>query len=260
MSGWETLNCANHPERIALERCEVCGKPLCAYCLYYTDDGQRLCEEHAEDARKLGVAVEEPAIYADQLIGAQIGALRKRKRSESAGDEDLYKGNSTDVMSLIGMMIGIISAGACCGAVYCLPVVGLVLSLMAVFGAKKSYDPRRTRRFGVIGALLSGVWVVAIVGCILIYGLSLTTLFRVSSGPLQGNLLATLNVRVTDTPSPVPPVTSPNSYCDHRPDDGPGQSTRRGRAGRSRCTNQWGRTEFGGTLGGWWSDALTGNL
>ena len=39
MSGWETLNCENHPERIALERCEVCNKPLCAYCLYYTGDG-----------------------------------------------------------------------------------------------------------------------------------------------------------------------------------------------------------------------------
>ena len=222
MSGWETLNCANHPDRIALERCEVCGKPLCAYCLYYTDDGQRLCEEHAEDARKLGVAVEEPASYADQLIGAQIGALRKRKRSESAGEEDLYKGNSTDVMSLIGMLIGIISAGACCGAVYCLPIVGLVLSLMAVFGAKKSFDPRRTRRFGLIGALLSGVWVVAIVGCILIYGLSLTTLFRASQVPLQGNLLATLNApHATDTPSPVSPSTSPTPTPTTGPTTGP---------------------------------------
>ncbi len=204
MSGWETLNCANHPDRIALERCEVCGKPLCAYCLYYTDDGQRLCAEHAEAARKLGVAVEDPAIYADQLIGAQIGALRKRKRGENAGDEDLYKGNSTDVLSLVGMLIGLITAAACCGAVYCLPVVGLVLSVMAVFGAKKAYDPRRTRRFGLIGMALSGVWVLVIAGCILTYGLSLTTLFRASSVSLQGNLIATLNAHPTDTPTPAP--------------------------------------------------------
>ena len=60
MSDWETLNCEFHPERIALERCEVCGKALCAYCLYYTEDGQRLCAEHAESARAMGVQVDEP--------------------------------------------------------------------------------------------------------------------------------------------------------------------------------------------------------
>ena len=90
MGEWETLNCANHPDRIALERCEVCGKPLCAYCLYYTGDGQRLCQDHADEARLMGVHIEEPAAYADQLIGAQIGALRKQKRGESAGDGSLY--------------------------------------------------------------------------------------------------------------------------------------------------------------------------
>jgi len=111
MSGWDTLNCTNHPDRIALERCEVCGKPLCAYCLYYTDDGQRLCKDHADEARSMGVQIEEPAAYADQLIGAQIGAIRKHKRGEQADGEKLYKGNSNDLVSLIGLLTGVISVG-----------------------------------------------------------------------------------------------------------------------------------------------------
>ncbi|NDJ79195.1 MAG: hypothetical protein GYB65_23340, partial [Chloroflexi bacterium] len=79
MSDWETLNCHYHPDRIAIERCEVCGRPLCAYCLYYAEDGTRLCEEHAETAQQAGMAVEEPGAYAEQLIGAQVGMQRKQK-------------------------------------------------------------------------------------------------------------------------------------------------------------------------------------
>ena len=52
--------CTNHPERAAIENCEVCGVPLCAYCLYYTNDGQRLCKQHADEAEAAGAFIRSP--------------------------------------------------------------------------------------------------------------------------------------------------------------------------------------------------------
>ena len=206
MSGWEKLTCRNHPDRIALERCEVCNKPLCAYCLYYTDDGQRLCEEHAEAARRMGVRIEEPAAYADQLIGAQVGASRKQKREQDS--EGLYKGNSTDLLGFLGLLIGLISLAACCGAAYCLPVVGFVLSLIALINARDSYDPRRTRRMGWIGLLISGLWVVVLAACIAIYGISLSTAFSTVRGPTW---YIPTSPPATSTPAPTAtPTVSPD--------------------------------------------------
>ena len=172
MTGWETLNCENHPERIALERCEVCHKPLCAYCLYYTEDGQRLCDEHAEEARLLGVEVQDPASYADQLIGAQVGAVRKELRNRPLDDPSLYHGNANDLMAVIGLLLSVLGLGACLGLIYCLPLIGLLLSLVALINAKKAFDPKRTRRMALGGLLLSGVWIVVIGGCIFADGRS----------------------------------------------------------------------------------------
>ncbi len=164
MSGWEreTLYCTNHPDRIALERCEVCHKPLCAYCLYYTEDGQRLCHEHAEEARLRGMSVEEPEAYAAQLIGAQVWRDTQRETRPDANDEDLYKGNSNDLMAFIGDAgRGVFGDDVLRRDVLSATGRGLILSLVALFNAKKSFDPKRTRRLGVIGLLLSGVWVAA---------------------------------------------------------------------------------------------------
>ncbi|MBI5958518.1 MAG: hypothetical protein HY866_07285 [Chloroflexi bacterium] len=183
MSQWDKLYCINHPERVALERCEVCGNPLCAYCLYYTNDGQRLCQKHAEQARLAGAQIEEPGAYAEQLIGAQVGADRKQKRGQFAGDEDLYKGNSHDVAAFMGMLVSLVSMGACCGLGYCFPVVGFFLSIVALINAGKAYDVGRTRRYALIGMLVSGIFVAILAGCIAIYGLSFSTLIRNANNP-----------------------------------------------------------------------------
>lgn len=204
MTQWETLNCFNHPERIALERCEICQKPLCAYCLYYTEDGQRLCEDHAAQARTLGVRVEDPGAYAEQLLGAQVGAARKHKRGEIVEDKDLYKGNQNDLMGLVGLVISMVAMSACCGAIYCLPLVGLGLSLIAVINAKRAYDPRRTRRLGLLGTAVSGVWVLIVGGCIFFYGLSLSTAFSSFSNFNWVFTSTPFYVQVTDTPTFTP--------------------------------------------------------
>ncbi len=212
MSGWESLHCINHPERVALERCEVCHKPLCAYCLYYTGDGQRLCQEHAEEARLRGAQVEEPGAYAEQLIGAQVGASGKVKRGQQATDDNLYRGNSHDVTSFIGMLLALITAASCCGAGYCLPIVAFVLSLVGLLNAGKAFDPRRTRKYSLIGLLVSGGFVLVIVGCIALYSMSFTTLIRSAS---NSSWWPTVVPLVTDTPTPTStPVITPSPTPD----------------------------------------------
>lgn len=201
MTQQDPLTCANHPDRIALEQCEVCDKPLCAYCLYYTEDGQRLCAEHARRARQLGLRIEEPALYADQLLGAQAGADRKHKREREHQATGLYTGNSTDLLGLIGLLIGAISLIACCGAGYCLPVVGFVFSLVALINARHAVDPRRTRRLGIVGMLVSGVWVILIAACIAVYGLSLSSALVTFRSATWYFPTAS---QVTDTPTPSP--------------------------------------------------------
>lgn len=167
MSSWTDQHCANHPGRIALEKCEVCGKPLCAYCLYYTEDGQRLCAEHAEQARQLGLQVEDPGAYADHLVGAQAGAIGKAKRGLTlADDPSLYHGNSTDLMALVGMLFSVLSITMCCGAFYCLPIIGFFVSLTALLTSRHAHDPSRTRKLGIVGLLASGGAVALVAACI----------------------------------------------------------------------------------------------
>ncbi len=167
MSSWNAQNCVNHPGRIALEKCEVCGKPLCAYCLYYTEDGQRLCSEHGEQARQLGLQVEEPGAYAEHLVGAQAGAVGKAKRGVTfADDPSLYHGNSTDLMALVGMLFSVLSVTMCCGAFYCLPVIGFLVSLTALLTSRHAHDPGRTRKLGLVGLLASVGAVAVVVGCL----------------------------------------------------------------------------------------------
>lgn len=202
MSGWETIGCANHPDRLALERCEVCGKPVCAYCLYYTADGQRLCADHAEEARLRGMVVEDPAAYSQQLLGAQADVAHKRKRQ---GESDgLYRGNSHDLLGLIALLIAIIALVSCGGGFYCLPPIGLTLSLVAVLNAKKAHDPARTRRHGLIGLLVSAIWLLVVAACIVFFLAPLRTEQATIVFPLvQPTAVPTAPPTLTPTPGPV---------------------------------------------------------
>jgi hypothetical protein len=206
MPGWETLNCANHSDRIAIERCEVCNKPLCAYCLYYSEDGQRLCAEHADLARMAGLKVEEPGAYADQLLGAQAGVFRKQKRGAWIDDESLYKGNSHDLVGFLGAIIGLVSVVSCCGAVYCLPIAAFALSLAGIINAKNAFDPKRTRKLAIIGLLVSGVWVVILAACIAFYGISIRQAFSTYQNPNWWQQLQPSPLP-TDTPTWTPTFT-----------------------------------------------------
>ncbi len=207
MSGWETLNCHFHPDRVALERCEVCRKPLCAYCLYYTEDGQRLCAEHADLARKAGIVVEDPESYSNQLVGAQADIFRKVKRGQALGDRTLYKGNSTDLMALIGVVVALVSLASCGGMMTCIPLgplVGLFLSIAALINSRKAFDSKRTRNLGLIGLVVSSLWLVLVVAVFFLMQIATVRLFNFSGNWAN---TAVFTPWPTDTPSPTPTPT-----------------------------------------------------
>jgi len=106
-----------------------------------------------------------------------------------------------------------VSLVMCCGAGYCLPLVGFVLSLIALINARRSLNPRRTRRMGVLGLLVSGVWVVIIAACIATYGLSISSAVTAFRGAAWHWPTA---VSATETPTPLPtpaPTPLPDGFA-----------------------------------------------
>src|SRR5262249_7588653 len=157
-----TIECVNHPGRAAIERCEVCNDPLCAYCLYYTDDGQRLCNTHAEKAHEAGAFIPAPGAYAGSLISGQIDASKSKPDRPAA-----YEGDAVDVLAFIGLLFGIVSLMCCFPPALCLiGPIGLVTSVVALVTAKDARDPGRTRTLAGVGITLSSLLVVVLTLCI----------------------------------------------------------------------------------------------
>ncbi|NJL94675.1 MAG: hypothetical protein HC915_13605 [Anaerolineae bacterium] len=199
--------CINHPERAAIERCEVCRDPLCGYCLYYTEDGQRLCERHAEQAKQSGVRIYPPAVYAQGIIPAQAAARAETNLPDlnRKGVYDpksvLYRANNTDLTSFLGMIIGVFMLGSCCGGVYCFPFVGLGLGVLGLMNAKDAVEPGRTRQQAWIAILTSGGLLLALALCVLAYI------------AFYGTLVASLNTSSGSSfslfPTPTAPLPTP---------------------------------------------------
>src|SRR5258706_13986985 len=160
-----TTTCVNHSKRAAIEACEVCSKPLCAYCLYYTDDGQRLCREHAEQAHAAGAHVRAPQIYADGLIAAQVDANKPAPTAPPT-----YEADTIDVLALVGLVVAVTGLLVCIPPAMCLiGPVGLILSLISLPGARNARNPPRVRTMAGVGGTISGLWVIIVLACILAY-------------------------------------------------------------------------------------------
>ncbi len=158
--------CAFHSDNVAIESCEVCGRSLCALCLWYGADGLRLCETHAHEKQKGGEEVFSPATYADAIQNAQIA------RSEQQDHEDReppYQANKQDVTGLVSAVLALTALFSCCGGVYCLPIIGLALGAVAYFNADKAVDPSRTRRLAGIGLGAGGLMVLVSAACMVLY-------------------------------------------------------------------------------------------
>lgn len=216
------LDCVNHPDRAAIEKCEVCGKPLCGYCLYYTEDGQRLCEQHAQTAKLNGLTIIPPAVYADGIIPSQAEAKRQaqaeraidaafdlsdldvpRPRGAVSKKRPIYQGNNNDLNAFLGMIFGVLAIASCCGITYCLPFVALLMGIMALINAKDAVDPSRTRQQGIIAILTGGVFALGIAGCIAIYVLAIA-----GAGSVSSTYNATLFTYPTNTVTPAPVIVT----------------------------------------------------
>ncbi|MBZ0315756.1 MAG: B-box zinc finger protein [Anaerolineae bacterium] len=187
----ETVYCENHPDRAAIEHCEVCEKALCGYCLYYTVDGQRLCKEHAMQAEAQGVQVISPAIYAAGIIPAQARATESAEKVEEevrkikgaiAGKKVMYQANNNDVMAFVALLVSVITVPSlCCMGGACLPLVGFLLSVLALVNAKDAVDTKRTRQQAFIGLGVSGVFGLGIAACIAFYAVAMAGAFQSNS-------------------------------------------------------------------------------
>lgn len=177
--------CEFHPNHSAIEHCEVCDKPLCGLCLWYTDDGHRLCETHAKDRESDGQKVLPPHTYHEAIEGSLV-----RKEGDPAGTsssssskEKLYKGNSTDLNAFVAGMIGIVTIASCSGGAYCLPLVAVVLGFMAYRNAEQAIDPKRTRTMAMIGMGVGALILAFVFAVILLYVFVFAAAFASTGGP-----------------------------------------------------------------------------
>jgi hypothetical protein len=205
-----TTTCINHPNRAAIESCEVCGKPLCAYCLYYTEDGQRLCREHAEHAHAAGAHIRTPEVYADGLIAAQVNASRPKPNPPAT-----YEADTIDVLALVGLVVAITGLMVCIPPAMCLiGPVGLILSVISLAGARNARNPSRVRTMAGIGASISALWVIVVIACILAYSAQVTTfttMLRSGGIPINsGGIVVTVVIPVGGPhPGTATPTASP---------------------------------------------------
>ena len=201
--------CQKHPARAAIEHCEVCNIPVCNFCLYYTDDGQRLCETHAREAHTLGLGFNPPEVYADGLLAGQADAARHRKsklnqalpalpitKGAVSGSRVMYQANNTDLLAFIAMLTGIFGVIAICSSGLCLPPLGFLMSIFALVSAKDAVDKKRTRNQAIIGLITSGIFFLGIAGSIALCAWS------ISAANNTPNYYPTLSP--FGTPSPIP--------------------------------------------------------
>jgi uncharacterized membrane protein len=138
--------CINHPDHAAIERCEVCSDPLCDLCLWYAEDGRRLCEEHAREHEQAGGEVQSPDLYE--------GGIRVRE-AEPAVDTAPFRGNDNDLIAAIAAMFGLTSLMNIFGLALCMPILALVMGIVTLTSRSKSIDPGRTRTLGILGIVLA---------------------------------------------------------------------------------------------------------
>ena len=207
--------CYRHPERTAIETCEVCGDALCGYCLYYTQDGQRLCEKHAQVARANGVKIIPPAMYADGIIPSQAEAARSTDPGEAKGavkkNRVIYEGNNQDLQAFTGVVIGMVTAVACCSGSCCVPLLPLVplgLGILSLANARDAVDPKRTRQQAWISIVIGGFITLIGAGMIAFYmiafagGLSSINTMTINPQPVIASPTVTVAPTSTDTPAP----------------------------------------------------------
>jgi hypothetical protein len=160
--------CFQHPDRPAVEHCEICARPVCGFCLWYADSGERLCPAHAAEFEKEGKPVHPPERYAAGIAPSAASAARPTAQDVP------YHGNSADVGALVAAVAGIAALASCAGMGWILPVLAVVFGLVSWLQAKDALNVRRTRWLAGIGMAGGGVFLLFFVS---VFGLMFVCFF-----------------------------------------------------------------------------------
>jgi uncharacterized membrane protein YidH (DUF202 family) len=139
--------CAFHPEHAAVESCEVCNKPLCGLCLWYTAEGHRLCEVHARARQNAGEQVLPPHTYREAIPNS----LWQAPEAAAESGRRVYRGNETDLGALLAAVAALTTVFSCMGGAYCLPLFIVLLGAATYINADQALDPKRTRLLAGLG-------------------------------------------------------------------------------------------------------------
>jgi len=150
--------CYRHPNRLAVEHCEECQKPVCGACLWYAESGERLCPDHATELRQAGQTVHPPERYAEAIAHSQASAAQAPRENIP------YKGNSVDVMALAATITGLTALLACGGLSWAIPLIALILGFIGWLQSKDALDPKRARWMSLVGLTGGGVFLVVVAG------------------------------------------------------------------------------------------------
>ncbi len=127
---------------------------------------------------------------------APSASLPAQVPSTPAKPSPTFVGNSNDVVAVVAATAAAISSICCISfgyGIYCLPLVGVLLGLVAIINAKASMNPDRTRRWGWISVGVSGAVLLVILAAI--------ALFIAFYGAIIAAALAGAQYLPTPTPS-----------------------------------------------------------
>ena len=158
--------CTVHPTHNAVESCEVCGLGLCGLCLWYTEDGHRLCETHAREREAQGVKVISPETYQEAIPGTMS---LKTEGTFSPDRDGVYRGNQTDMGAFMAAMLGLLTLASCFGGMYCMPLLAVILGIIAYRNIDIAIDSQRTKVLSIIGMATGGLIFLALFSFIALY-------------------------------------------------------------------------------------------
>ncbi len=178
----------------AIERCEITGVPLCAGCLWYTEDGRRVSERAARQLSEEGVTVYPPSHYLDQL-----GAAAQLPRLPEAPPINTSHRNGNDLIALFAGITGVFSIATCFGVgitlcVPPLPLLPLLLGGIGLAGSRGANNPEQARLLSWIG-IAGGAGFVALVLLLIVGSLAFGTTTMLTSVFVP---------RTIPTPIPIP--------------------------------------------------------
>ncbi len=187
------MQCHFHPDRLSVETCEVCQRPMCGACLWYAESGERLCAVHGEVWQAQGKAVHPPERYAEGIAFSEASAADPPKPKVP------YQGNSNDLNALLALALGVSSLLACWGLWYLLPFLAFVLGLVAWLHARDAIDPKRTRLLAGGAMASGGIFLLLAFGFVVTCLMCYVAAIAISTGPSVG---VTPTPRFFLTPTP----------------------------------------------------------